>query len=230
MNDTFQLWQQRILRLLFVLLCVRLFSHAGTILSDLLFDQDHSLWRDLTHHTVQMLPAITVMLLLNRSFSFRDIGFNLNEWRWSLRAVLIFTILWTAGTILSVMIFGTELDPEIDDIIFALTLNGLSDELLYRAFVIGMLFPLFSYQLQLFGSRISVAGILSAAIFALAHISFSFSPLGISHIDPLQQLLTLTLGIVYALSFERTHSLLAPVLMHGIADTLILLAAMLPGR
>jgi membrane protease YdiL (CAAX protease family) len=60
---------------------------------------------------------------------------------------------------------------------------------------------------------VPLAGLLAAAVFTLAHVSFrSMSA------DPRQLLLAFVLGIYYAVAYHRTGSLLAPVLAHNLVD------------
>lgn len=212
-----ELWWHRTVRLIFVILCIRLFPHAGEIVADLLPLEHYSYLWDSVHHGVQLLLVLTVMMLLTRGFSLRDIGFNLNHAAWSLKVSGIFCGVWSAAMIVRILLSGPSAASEPGDMLFAWTLAGISEEVLFRAFVIGMLHPVFYRTIPVFGTYISIAGVISAALFALSQLSFSFQPFAISYVDPLQQLLLLGFGIFYAVMFEYTHSLLGPVLVHSIA-------------
>lgn len=213
---------ERLTRLVFVILCARLFPRLGYIVAGASGFELFSWQWDMVHHAVQMLPALLVMLLFSRTFSLRDIGFNLNRASWSLKTTGIFALGWLIAMSIGVLVTGSEDTATAGDLLFAFTLTGLSEEVLFRSFVIGMLLPVFSKSYTVASKQISQAGLISVVIFALAHVSFSLSPLAISSIDPMQQLFAIGLGIFYAVCFEYTHSLLAPVLIHNLSDGLLL--------
>ena len=226
MSQRSELWAHRIIRLAFVIICIRIFPRAGVLIADLLpIERWGALW-DAARSGVQLLLSLAVMLLLSRSFSFRDIGFNLNHASWSLKTAGLFTLFWTAAAALWVLLFSSPLDPGAGDLVYAFTLSGLSDEVLFRAFVIGMLHPVFAHTFPLFRKGISVAGLISVVLFAAAGVAISFTPFSISTIDPLSQSLALAMGVLYAVMFEYSHSLLGPILIHNLSNG-ILLAAVL---
>ncbi len=223
MSDRGDLWAHRVLRLAFVILCIRIFPHAGTLLADYLpVDRWSPLW-DVIHHGVQLLLTLGVMMFLSRSLSLRDIGFNLNHASWSLKCSGVFAIIWIAGVVVWVLFIGTDLNPHIGEILYSFTLEGLSEELLFRAFVIGMLHPVFAHTFPLLRKGISVAGIISIVLFALAPLAIVFDPFSISYVDPLVQLLTICFALMYAIMFEYSHSLLGPVLVHNLSNGILLL-------
>ncbi len=225
MRDVSELWAARLIRIAFVILCVRLFPHAGVVLADLSsVDTSGYVW-DFIHHGVQLVLGLGIMLLFSRSFSLRDIGFNLNHWRWSLKVTARFAVGWTIAMILVVLLTDTAsmTNPTSGDLLFAWTLNGLSEEVLFRAFIIGMLYPVFPKMYPIFGKNISAAGIFSVVLFALASVSISFVPFSITCIDPMQQLSVLGLGLFFVIMFEHTHSLLGPVLAHNLSRGILLM-------
>jgi membrane protease YdiL (CAAX protease family) len=66
---------------------------------------------------------------------------------------------------------------------------------------------------------ISVATILAAVFFAIAHIKWTVSPFTISA-DPLQLVYCLILGTVYGIVYQKTESVLYPMLMHSFTNVI----------
>ncbi|MCF7942284.1 MAG: hypothetical protein K9M84_11765 [Spirochaetia bacterium] len=221
------LWIHRVMRIAFVLLCVRLFAHAGAALGALLQLEAGTLASESLRLGLQLVLTIGVMLLLSRSLSLRDIGFNLNHWKWNLKYALLFFVLTVALSAAMILLIPISWIPDTTDVLISWTLKGLSDELLYRAFIIGMLLPIFPASGLILGKRLSIAGVISIVLFALAPLSISLYPFTISYVGPLEQAALLGLGLVTSLMFEYTHSLLGPVLVHsfgyGIFLTLLLI-------
>jgi membrane protease YdiL (CAAX protease family) len=104
---------------------------------------------------------------------------------------------------------------------------GVSEETLFRGLIMGLLARVFGGTVRLglgrAAIRVSVAGILAAAIFAFAHtiaysrlffLPFSFEP------DWLQVVEAFIFGIYYAALREKTGSLLGAIVSHNISDGL----------
>ena len=108
-----------------------------------------------------------------------------------------------------------------------MVLVGVSEEILFRGLIMGLLARVFSGTVRLGLRRaafpVSVAGLLAAAIFAFAHtvaysrlffLPFSFEP------NWFQVVLAFVLGIYYAAVREKTGSLLGAIVSHNISDGL----------
>ncbi|MFO7585010.1 MAG: hypothetical protein R6W69_09795, partial [Anaerolineales bacterium] len=84
------------------LVLTRLISEIASLLAQPIYqslqflDADGSFLYLSIHHIWQGLFAFLAILLLSRIFriSFSDFGFNLNEWRYSVRLVLQFCLFW----------------------------------------------------------------------------------------------------------------------------------------
>lgn len=100
---------------------------------------------------------------------------------------------------------------------FQLLLTGPSEELIFRAFAITML-GLFLHR-RVFSGRVSVANIVAAVIFGLAHVSFSFAPFQVSY-STMQVLYAMGLGLFYGDCYEKSGSVVYPMMMHSISNVL----------
>jgi uncharacterized protein len=178
------------------------------------------------HHLAQMAIALVLIALLTHG-RLRTAGLNLDNVRESARLIttgffpiLLFFLL--AGHAFTPLVQG--LPPErfadgvrIADLVgilaFSWVLVGLSEEIVFRGFFQTALARFWRGTMSIFGVTVPVAGLLAAAIFTIAHISFrSMSA------DPRQLVLAFVLGVYYAVVYYRTGSLLAPIVAHNVVD------------
>lgn len=112
-------------------------------------------------------------------------------------------------------------------LLFQLLFPGIGEELLFRAAFISILAVLlnrteknneFSLPEK---NRHIIFSLISAFLFAGAHIYFSTSPFKITHIDPVQQATALVCGFYYAFIYQKTGNLLAPFLCHNFANAIV---------
>jgi hypothetical protein len=204
------LMMHRLTRVLFVLLCIFLFPRSGKLAASLA----PSSLQQAALHGVPLLITLVTMMLLSRSFSLRDMGFNLNHGLWSLKIFGISAPIIIAAAYGWVFFSGYTYHTDTSSAVARLLLQPVGQELLFRALVIGVLHPVF-YQMRPFlGKGISSAGLISALLFALSAVVITIQPFTVTLPNPLLQILMLGLGVWYALIFEYTHSLLAPILIH----------------
>lgn len=179
------------------------------------------LWSS-AHHTAQLLLALGLMLALHRPLS--DWGFNLRQWRLSLRLfgkfVLYFTLFVGLGHV-PLILFGQPpafvLTPEavMAELTFKGLLSGTSEEPLFRGFVMTVLYTAWRGKVRIGPVEVPHAGLWATGLFMLAHVGFTLSPLAITHFSPIQQVQAAIMGVFYAVYFHQTRSLLAPILVHN---------------
>lgn len=199
------------------------------------FDPDGSFLYISVHHIWQGVFALLAILLLARIFRIplTQFGFNLNNWRYATRLVLLFSLFWffLQGSIGALMMVFGDTSAAFHFPLtawnfggyfaFQILLSGTSEEILFRALVMT--------PLLLYGKRAGLtdktnalqAGGIATLIFMLAHINIAFDPLRVTHFNPLQQLTVFTFGSFYAYLFVKTRSLLGPILAHNLLNAVI---------
>lgn len=100
---------------------------------------------------------------------------------------------------------------------FQLLLSGPSEELIFRAFAMTVFSMLFTKRL--FNDRLSVSNLLAAIIFMLAHVSFRFFPFEYSYSFG-QLMYSLTLGLIYGVCYEKTKSVVYPMILHSVSNVI----------
>lgn len=199
------------------------------------FDPDGSFLYITLHHLCQGLFSLLVILIMARMFRIPlvDFGFNLNNWRYTVRLVLLFSLFWfflQGGIGALMMVFGdsTAAFPFPLTVwnfggyfAFQILLSGTSEEILFRALVMT---PLLTYGKN---SGLAekpnalLAGGIATLIFMLAHINIALDPLRVTHFSILQQLTVLTFGAFYTFLFVKTRSILGPILAHNLLNAVI---------
>lgn len=93
---------------------------------------------------------------------------------------------------------------------------GPTEEILFRSLLVGFLMAAMPGKLIVGRYSISWAGVIVAAIFAFAHIaSFITRP---SFAAGGQQIYAFALGVLYAYWFEKSRSVVAPIIGHNVSD------------
>lgn len=173
--------------------------------------------------TISMGVTLVVTLVMMKWLSpqpWAAWGFNLRHWRMSLWATALFIPAWAplawGFSRLQAPPPGSTISPQdqVAVLLYLFTLCSVGQEVLFRGFAIPWLRQRWDGHWGHGWLRISHAGLLSAVIFMLAHVRPS-PP----HFDMYQLAVSLALGLVYAKLFERTGSLLGPILIHSISNT-----------
>jgi membrane protease YdiL (CAAX protease family) len=185
------------------------------------------------HHVFQLLLTLALMKAFVGT-RLSDWGFNLRDWRRSLRITGWFCAIYL-GPVFLVNVLPTLLSGEVPEFGYALSarniagvlnmqfnLAGTCEEPLFRGFVITLLSQSWTGRVRVGRASISSAALWATLLFMLAHAQISLVPFSF-HVSLAQQAWALGLGLFYAVVFERTKSLLAPILCHGYSDGVIFL-------
>ncbi len=166
--------------------------------------------------------------------SIKDLGYNINNFKFSIKANLIFLTVFMVlyifiGTLLEInnvyhytFPFSISTQNLITFLLFELLISGF-EEIYFRGFVITLLFivwrPIFKRQKML-----EIAAVMASTfIFVLRHIGMTFAPFTITDLDPPHLLVVTVMGLYFGYIFVKTGSLLGSYLAHGISNFLIMI-------
>lgn len=100
--------------------------------------------------------------------------------------------------------------------LLAMITTGLGEETIFRGLLVGMLVVLTPGRVRMGRFEIPVAGVLVALLFGVAHYdSFLRGPLNIA---VAQQIYAFVWGLTYVWLMERSKSLVAPIVAHGVGN------------
>lgn len=180
-------------------------------------------------HLWQTLLALVAIVVIKRFTPF-DAGL-----RWPPeRSYLVPAILW--GVFFGVLMTVVDYAPDLlamrpMDLGFPVTSTsilgwlgfegiyvGPTEEILFRSLLVGYLIAAMPGKLRLGRYDMSWVGVIVAGVFAFAHIGNfitrpSFAALG-------QQLYAFALGVLYAYWFEKSRSVVAPIVGHNVSDVM----------
>jgi membrane protease YdiL (CAAX protease family) len=93
---------------------------------------------------------------------------------------------------------------------------GPTEEILFRSLLVGYLIAAMPGTLRVGRYSMSWAGVIVAAIFAFAHVASSITRPSFAAIG--QQIYAFALGVLYAYWFEKSRSVVAPIVGHNVSD------------
>lgn len=178
----------------------------------------------------QLILTIVIMRIYFKS-RLRDWGFNLDNSNKAIKIVGRFIIVFSVIEISIWMIFLNNISSIKQFIGYPLPfknifgyygfetfLSGTCEEPLFRGFAILVLAQSWKGTFKIGKIDFTTAGILSAILFTYAHISFSIFPFKITYLNPMQLFLVFFLGLFCAIVFQKTKSLLIPILLHNLSN------------
>jgi len=182
------------------------------------------------HHLSQMLIALAIIFIISKVIRV-DFGFHLGDRKTGMRYFLIFT-----GAI-AVIALGYHILMEIigqpitynyplttrnifGNLGFQLLLSGPSEEILYRALPVTLLVFAFGKTIN-FSKNITLEVVLASLLFTAAHIQWTISPFSISDLNIFGLFYAFAMGILNGVVYQKSRSLLYPVLMHSISNVLM---------
>ena len=93
---------------------------------------------------------------------------------------------------------------------------GPTEEIPFRSLLVGYLIAAMPGKLRVGGYEMSWAGVIVAMIFALAHITNLIEHPSLMTVG--QQLYAFALGVLYAYWFEKSRSVVAPIVGHNVSN------------
>ncbi len=204
------------------------------------------------HHIAQAVIFLILMLVISKMSAIR-FGFGWGDRQEGLKYLRLFMLIYIGYVVVhrlivllltgSLPVFWHPLTARniIGQLSFQLLLSGPSEELIFRAFAITMLALLvngvvFSNKeagagkvaFSMFGNELSVANLIAAVIFGLAHVRFTFAPFSASF-DTGQVIVAVILGLFYGVCYERSKSMLYPMIMHSFSNVVVVSVSIVTG-
>lgn len=194
----------------------------------------------LTHRVIHFAIAIALLLMIygfedaRKRFDFGNLKNDLSEFRWIIMLWPILTVIFFIGSMLMVDGFGdylSRLYQSTDGWLLArvgrdfMLIDAIPEEVFYRGVMIGLLSLGFKKSIRVRKFQISHAALLSVPLFALSHVQISTYPFSIVQYDTIQLGLTVLTGLLFGYAYEKTRSLVLPILLHGYTNLVITVSA-----
>ena len=193
------------------------------------------------HHIFQGLIALMFIYIasLLKYISFDDFGLNMNQWKYSIKRVIQFALVWCTiqlsvgfymmsnGAVGDLFSFELNVKNYVGYFLFQILLSGTSEELLYRALLIGLLIYIGKQVGFSKKTSITLAIIISLAAFIIGHISYTLFPFAILSYNVLQLLTVVIFGSFYTFLFIKTKSIFGSMLAHNVLNGVIVLSSLI---
>lgn len=181
------------------------------------------------HHAVQMIMAIVIIMVLSKLLTI-DFYFQLGNVKKGVKYLTLFTAAFIVISIAQHIFmyvnnqlpnYAFPLDGRnvMGTLGFQLFISGPSEEVVFRALPITMLTYAFGRSIPLKGS-FTLEVILASVLFSFAHIKWSLSPL-VFEVDYFQLLYAFALGTIQGIVYQKSKSILYPMLMHSFSNVLM---------
>lgn len=181
------------------------------------------------HHAVQMIIALVLIAVLGKLLKV-NFYFQLGNVKRGIKYLVIFT---AAFAVISIVVhilmyvnnqlpsYAFPLDRRniLGTLGFQLFLSGPSEEVVYRALPITILIYAFGKSIPI-KNNITLEVILAAVLFAFAHTNWSLSPF-VFEVDYFRVFYAFVLGTIQGVVYQRSESILYPMLMHSFSNVLM---------
>lgn len=190
-------------------------------------DPDQSFTRLSMHHLVQMILVAALIWILKR-FIQKEFGFQTGDVRTGGRIVLIFSLSITGIALayhllmqrignLPVYAYPLSVRNVLGSLGFQLLICGPSEEIVYRALPVTLLLSVFGRSIRI-TEDISLEVVLTALLFAAAHVSWSGFPASVREWNLFPLLYAFAMGVLNGAVYQKTRSILYPMAMHSISN------------
>lgn len=181
------------------------------------------------HHAVELLIVLGIILLLSKLLTL-DFHFKLGDKKRGIRYLTLFTATFAVITIvqhtfmalnnqLPIYTFPLDVKNILGTLGFQLLLSGPAEEVIFRALPITLLVYSFGKSIKIKGD-ITLEIILASLLFAFAHVNWSLAPLTFE-VDYFQIIYAFALGTIQGIVYQKTKSILFPILMHSFSNVLM---------
>lgn len=182
----------------------------------------------MVRHTIQALIIILLMIFFKKTINL-DFKLGLGNTEIGLNYLKKFMIIFSIGCISlnTIMLLLDRFQPFeyaytvksiVGHLSFQLLFSGPSEEIIFRSFSI-TIFMHFISKKRL-KRNVTYANLFALIVFGLAHISITISPFSMSFLLP-QVITSMVMGYFYGDCFEKSESVIYPMIMHSLSNVLI---------
>lgn len=181
------------------------------------------------HHAVQMFLTLGLIWLLARLLDV-DFSLGIGDSRIGLRFLATFAAVFFAVALvyhfvihltgnLPIYDFPLTSGNILGTLCFQLFMSGPSEEILYRALPVTLFVFGFGRSIPV-KDDVTLEIIAASLLFSIAHIQWSLAPFTFE-VNSFQIIYAFVLGMIQGVAYQRSRSILYPMLMHSISNVLM---------
>jgi hypothetical protein len=215
-----------ILEVVLVFIFIEFVINIWSILPLAQIQRDLFYWNYFSHIIFVLIPAVIIILMKK---SFKSYGVNVNNWKFSIKWALIFTAIVIIPPFIAVVIglgefnlskYSLQYLPST--LLFQIIFTGFTEEFLYRGYYQSRLNEAFDKPYYIYNLKFGMGVMIASFLFGFAHVLNPFNPLrGSFELNLLSGLTAGQTGFLLGLIREKTDSILAPSLIHGLTNGFI---------
>ncbi|MHB8096836.1 MAG: CPBP family glutamic-type intramembrane protease [Erysipelotrichaceae bacterium] len=193
-------------------------------------------WYISLHHIFQLLLSGGLILFLSYTFKKRfDFFLRIpNNIKKSIQISLYFVLAWmiiqfgvgyalvSTGTVDSTFSYPLNASTLVGQYLFQIVLSGTSEELMYRALIIGILNAYLIKTSLSTSNKVILIYLLNLIPFIVGHIPYQLNPFMVYSPNMLQMLTVITLGSIYTYLLLKFDSIIPPMIVHGLMNVVII--------
>ena len=197
-------------------------------------------WYISLHHIFQLLLAgliIIVLLLINKYKKHTIFDFYLrfpNNIKKSIQISLYFVLAWmiiqfgvgyalvSTGTVDSTFSYPLNASTLVGQYLFQIVLSGTSEELMYRALIIGILNAYLIKTSLSTSNKVILIYLLNLIPFIVGHIPYQLNPFIVYSPNLLQILTVIIFGLFYTYLVLKFDSIIPSMIVHGLLNAVII--------
>lgn len=193
-------------------------------------------WYISLHHIFQLLLSGGLILFLSYTFKKRfDFFLRIpNKIKKSIQISLYFVLAWmiiqfgvgyalvSNGMVDSTFSYPLNASTLVGQYLFQIVLSGTSEELMYRALIIGILNAYLIKTSLSTSNKVILIYLLNLIPFIVGHIPYQLNPFIVYSPNMLQMLTVFTLGSIYTYLLFKFDSIILPMIVHGLMNVVII--------
>jgi CAAX protease family protein len=168
-----------------------------------------------------------IFLIFYKKYPINEYGITLHQKPKSIRISIVVLAVFVFATILIGLFASQKTNFNLETLSFQLTLPGIDEELAFRGIMIGLLSQILVEHINIsYLKFINPSILITSILFGLDH-AFNFDKNLNLSLDFIMFLQIFLMGIVMGWIFVRSKSILFPMIIHNISNTLMVLIPML---
>lgn len=219
--------------ILLLLVFQKLISKFGGIVADAIPCENYDPYKAFAwvsiHHITEMVATLVVIMILSKTLKV-NFGLGFGDKKKGIKFVMVFTTIFTGVTLIChILMLIYNLLPVYNyplyknnimgTLGFQLLLSGPAEEILFRALPITMLVYIWKKSIKV-KWNITLEIIIAALLFSIAHMKWSLFPF-IIEANFFQLLYAFVLGIINGIAYQKSKSIIYPMIIHSISNVLM---------
>ena len=164
---------------------------------------------------------IAIILIASREFRSRELGLSFLQAPGTGRVLLTVVLPFLVLLVVLPAMYQGAMDHTLEALLFQATMPGLTEELTFRGIYLALFDRMFAARFRVFGAELGYGAIATSLAFGLVHAVPSDWYFG--HVNYILGIKTALFGLFMVWVRCRSRSLVLPVMLHNLCNTVPLI-------